>query len=1443
MKNIKNYKVFLKIFLLIFVLSFTACKEETKNKVEKENQKIEKVEEVEEVKLEVNQNFHSKNEQELYINTVAFNNNAHIVAVFSKELDKNQNFREKIALNPEVENLKIETYGNKIILKGNFEKEREYFLTFDKNILDINEKSLNDSYNFSNLYVKKKEPNLSFSSEASILPSLNNKRINFTSTNIKKVKLEVIKVYMNNITDFLKVSSNNFGNTTEEYKENLGDIIFSKEYNLEMKADELIKNSIDLSSVIDKKGIYHIKLYVDDEKNIDYDEEKYGYINFYEWFDGKRIYAKAEKNIILSDLGVLASSNENKLNLQTININNLEKMENTKLEFINKKNQLIEEGQTNSNGEYKSKSNLDDIYYVLAKKNEEFNILYLNKSLINYSDFDIGGLTETSDFRIFTYTDKGYYRPGDEIFISLIARNKNKNIEETHPFTYTFTSPNGVDKIKEATVKNSKNGFYTFKINSDINDETGAWNLKIKFGDKEINKNIFIDAEAPNRIAIDIEDKIYTKENLDEEQNIAVDVFAKYLTGAKASGNKTSYSVSAYRKNIKSKKYKNYVFNNPTAEFSFRSLNLNGNLNEEGKENIKISIPKHLQKFSFDIFISANVLDTNGRYSTENKKISFENSNDIIGLKKIEKDNGKVLVKFLVLNPKTDKLVEGKKIKYRLFNQKYNWWYDSYNNNENYIKNSLDTSIIDEGTYVSSSEEKLIELSNLEEGINFLELEDEETGISSGIFIYNFSYGEKAKNGMENLNISLDKEKYNVGDVAKVKFNGTAGAKALISIEKNGKILKEYWKNLEQKNNEELIQIEKEFSPNAYVNVSVFQKYKDKENDRPLRLYGTVPLIVYDKEKELNIEIDSKSEVEPLSSYKLKISNKEKQKMYFQYYLVDEGVLRITDYKLPEPLKFFYGKEAKLVKNYDNFSNIIEKYSNDNVRNYLTTGGGEYATLSAPASLKRKALTGNMDLQGKAKRFKNISIVSEILETDENGFAEVNIKIPNYFGAMKIFVVAVADDKFGSTEKELTIKAPVVVEASAPRVIKVGDKFSIPITLFPIEDNLGNGKLSVKYEGQDFVRDIKWGDKENQKLFFELSAPEKVGETKIEISYKSEKYNFKDEINLNVDSSFPEQYISENKILKAGEEFKINSEDFKDFISGSLNGQLSLSSYKILGLNKVIASLLDYPYICLEQTTSKARAMLAISKLSNNKKELNTARTTLNTIIKKLFNNYQLQNGGFTYWPGNTYVNNKYSIGLIEFLFEAKKQGYYIPEQMYNLSVNYLKNLLNSTDITIENKVDILYNLAFIGEANISEMNIIFDKDYHHLPLASKWKLLDTYNYIGENSFAKKEADKLAKDNSHNIYGDSLILKSYKSIYGKTNEKLFDNLLVAIKNNEGIPTYIQASIVEAISKNIDDTERKDLAFEIIVDSEVKNYSLENGQFNFEEINNILKEKK
>ena len=1426
-------KRFLKLFFILslLLLALVACQKD------KEKTKTDQVQ----TEQEENNDY----PKILYVNNAAFNVSGDLVVKFSEDIDKNQEFKNLIEVIGLKGDLNIIPFNKKIIIKGNFERDFPYTVKVSKGIKSISGNELNEDYTRNNLYVGKKEPALVFADSGSVLPSINNKKINFSSINIKKVKLEIMKIYTNNITQFLKLSSDDYS-LEWNIKDDIGDVVFTKEYEIENKEDEVIKNSIDLNGVIDNKGIYYVKLTAAGAENIDYDIAKYGEPNTF-GYDGEVIYAKATKTIILSDIGIVANSNDNKLDIKLLNLNTLNPIANAKLEFINFKNQALEEGMTDSNGEYRARANIEDIFYILVKSGNEFNVLYLSNNKINYSDFDVGGSLEGSDLKLYTYTDKGYYRPGDEINVSLIARSKEK-MNDNQPFEYSFMGPDGSMKINNDIVKESKNGFYTFKIQTDANDLTGAWTLFIRFGGKEITQKVFIESKIANTIAIETdENKVYSKSDIKDEK-MKFKFNFKYLSGAKVDkDSNVNFDYDVIEKETRSKQYKNYVFANPSNyKYQFRSF-LEAKMNDTGEIDLEVEIPKTIQNKNLYLSTIVNVQDNNGRYSTETKLFQIINRENSVGIQKLSQDNNEASVKYILLNEKTDSLVAGKKLKYRVYNKENTWWYDYYDDDEKSFKENIETILLEEGEITSGSSPELLKVTKLGDGTNFIEIEDEETGHSSGVFVYNYHYGDKKHGTIENLNITSDKEKYNIGDIAKIKYSGAVGSKALITIEKDGKIVKEYWKTLTVKDNEETIVIEKDFFPNAYVSISVFQKYVDKQNDRPLRLYGSVPLMVDDKSRMLTLQVDTKTEVLPGGDLKIKLSNKENKKMYYEVFLVDEGILRMTNYKKPDPYKFFYEKRAKLVQSYDNFSNIIERYS-DKVANRLKTGGGDFEEdeLASPMAAEVAYKKEDMQLLGDAQRFANLTIFRGVAESDENGNAVVDVKLPNFFGKMRLFVVAVSDDSYGSAEKSISVKAPVIVDVSAPRVLKIGDKFSVPVTLFPIEKGIGNSEVTLTYNGKTYNKKVNVKDGQNEKILFELEAPNTIGTTKIDVDFKSNKYSYKNTINFNVDTNYPYQYVEKSIALDPNQEFTLSLSEFKDFVNGSIASNISLSSYQKLGIGKLIKSLLDYPYVCLEQISSKGRAMLCIENLTTDPIEKNMAKNEINTIIGKLNNNYQLRNGGFSYWPSSPLEEISMNVYAMEFVIEARNKGYYIPDSMYDNMISYMNTFVTRTDININTKVEVLYLLALVGQENISEMNIIFDKYYKNLNLHNKWKLLAAYNEIGEKEFAKKEAEKLPKktnsQNDYYVYGSNAsILKSYTSIYGHFDKELYNSVLTSARTKEWLSTFEKASIVQALAGDGKlKPEKKDLPFKLIIDGKAEDLELRNGEYAFRNLG--LKEK-
>ena len=433
--------------------------------------------------------------------------------------------------------------------------------------------------------------------------------------------------------------------------------------------------------------------------------------------------------------------------------------------------------------------------------------------------------------------------------------------------------------------------------------------------------------------------------------------------------------------------------------------------------------------------------------------------------------------------------------------------------------------------------------------------------------------------------------------------------------------------------------------------------------------------------------------------------------------------------------------------------------------------------------------------------------------------------------------MAVSDESYGSAEKSISVKAPVIVDSSAPRVLKVGDKFTVPVTLFPIEKAIGDSEVTLTYNGKTYSKKVNVKDGQNEKLLFELDAPDAVGTTKIDIDFKSSKYSFKDSIDLNVDTNYPYQYVEKSLVLEPNQEFTLSMDEYKDFINGSIKSNINLSSYPKLGVEKLIKSLMDYPYICLEQISSKGLSMLYIDKLTTDLVEKNDAKNEINTIIAKLNNNYQLRNGAFAYWPGSQ-EESMSTIYAIEFLIEAKERGYYIPEAMFENAQAYLNSIAMRVDIP---KADVLYLLASLNDPNVSEMNIFFDRYYKDASLVDKWTLLGAYAKIGEKDFARKEAEKLPKkaeikDGIYYADQNAKILRYYTEIYGSPEPSLYSSVLGTAKSDEWLTTFEKAHIVQALAEGEKvSPEKKNLSFKLIVDGKEQNLELKDGEYTFKNL--------
>jgi uncharacterized protein YfaS (alpha-2-macroglobulin family) len=188
------------------------------------------------------------------------------------------------------------------------------------------------------------------------------------------------------------------------------------------------------------------------------------------------------------------------------------------------------------------------------------------------------------------------------------------------------------------------------------------------------------------------------------------------------------------------------------------------------------------------------------------------------------------------------------------------------------------------------------------------------------------------------------------------------------------------------------------------------------------------------------------------------------------------------------------------------------------------------------------------------------------------------------------------------------------------------------------------------------------------------------------------------------------------------------------------------------------------------------------------------------TAISKL-RSFQKSNGGFSYWPGQNYVNIWASNYAGNFLIEAKNKGYYIPEDMIKKWVSFTKkNVRNTINHNIYENIYSLYLLALAGEPDIGSMNLI--REYYENSLADieTWLLAAAYKLSGIDKTAEKLISTINKrlpynyDYNDETFGsymrDKSMILGIMLIFSKDMEanKLFKEIIEELRKNKWYST-------------------------------------------------------
>jgi uncharacterized protein YfaS (alpha-2-macroglobulin family) len=531
--------------------------------------------------------------------------------------------------------------------------------------------------------------------------------------------------------------------------------------------------------------------------------------------------------------------------------------------------------------------------------------------------------------------------------------------------------------------------------------------------------------------------------------------------------------------------------------------------------------------------------------------------------------------------------------------------------------------------------------------------------------------------------------------------------------------------------------------------------------------------------------------------------------MTYTLSVVDEGLLGITRFKTPDPHASFYSKIGLGIRTWDIYNKVLGTSVTD-FGNLLAVGGDE--------SYQSDVLNNT------GTQFNSVVFSLGPFTLKKGEKINHTLTLPNYMGAVRIMAVAKNEASFGSSEKLVPVKSPLMLFASAPKTLTTGDEFSLPVNIFSTQNNIGKVIITAEDEA-GILKNITPGISINmQGLKEKLSkisfkAGNKTGLSKIKIKISSAQGSAFQMIEIPVRNPNPITYRIKSQVLKPGEMWTEDLESFGQ--KGTREIILENSSLSNIGLQKRLSFLLTYPYGCLEQTVSAAFSQLYLEqwvKLTPYQDKLRQKH--IQSAIQQI-NKFQLPSGGFSYWPGNYQFDEWVTSYTGQFLLEAKTAGFIVPSNMLKKWEKFQVKLVKGLDINEAwasaetsqmNQAYRLYTLALAGKAEKGAMNQM--RETKSLYLSAANRLAGAYALAGNKDIAIKILNSKHKKQTnigyYNSYGSDLrdkaqLLESYLLSGNKTvSANLAMQLGKDLSSNNWYSTHSTAYALLALSKYLGD---------------------------------------
>ncbi len=920
-------------------------------------------------------------------------------------------------------------------------------------------------------------------------------------------------------------------------------------------------------------------------------------------------------------------------------------------------------------------------------KAEDFNRILLTTAAFDLSDRGVSGRPSPGALDVYIATDRGIYRPGETVNLVTLVRDAAAAAVEKAPVSLVIRRPDGVEQTRVLLADAGDGGSHApFALSATA--ARGLWTASALLdGTRSIGKAEFmVDDFVPQRLKLTLASK---SPALVPGEAVAIAAEVNFLYGAPAAGLSGEAELDLAADPTPFPNYRAFSFGRAEEKPDFKPIPLEiADTDASGKTTVTgdpLQLPATSLPLKGDVTVGIH--EPGGRVTKDVLTLPVHTRDLFIGLRPLFQDAVPIgdEARFeLVALDADGKALARPGLSWELVRQDVHWqWYETgrgWNYEAIYKDVPLSTGSVD----ATAGRPAKLSLPLAGWGRYRLTLKDAASGaVTSALFLSGWwDAGPDAADTPDKVSVIAEREKYRPGETARLTIKPPFEADVLVTVAGNH-IFESRELHVPAEGGTVEIPVEESWGSGAYVMATAYRPLRAGKSHEPIRAVGVSWVALDLASRTLAVKLAVPERIRPRTSVTVPISVDGLAAgtvAHLTLAAVDEGILQLTHFKTPSPANYYYGKRQLGVAMRDDYGHLLDDRE-------------------APAGAIH--VGGDAGLGGASLAVvptKTVSLFSGLVETDKDGHAEVTFEVPDFEGQLRFMALAYNKSQLGSGEANAAVRDAVVAEATLPRFLAPGDKSRLSLLLHNVEGAAGDYQVSltttgaVSLESATVNQTVTLAAGERKLLALPIEGKEVgVGSFMLALSGPG---GFAVEHSWDIAVRPAQVPLTQDLSvqLQPGQTLHLDNALTADMLPGSAHLGVTVESWRGFNIPALLGALDRYPYGCLEQTTSRAFPLLYFNEVAaagHAKQDLALPQRVQQAIGHVL--DMQRAGGDFGLWGPSDTAYPWLSVFALDFLFEAKKAGYLVPQSALERGVTWLVNLTHNREVSFADADDADY--------------------------------------------------------------------------------------------------------------------------------------------------------